>query len=146
MTPKHLYAALAVVTILILLGFGFVLLRMSGKIPQGCIDFDGFCPKGCNFELDADCPRQQVMQAGAIFSCITDADCLIVNTICNNKDCVYFDDKCRYGTECFTAINKDYKNIWTPEEVQCAGTPLPINCTTNLSVKCIKGACQLQGA
>ncbi|MEM2874346.1 MAG: hypothetical protein QW063_02800 [Candidatus Nanoarchaeia archaeon] len=142
MTLKLAYASISIALILVLATL--LLIKAPTSVSTDCKDFDGFCPPGCDFVIDADCPKQQMIQPGALFSCLVDTDCIPVYAICNNEDCVYFNNKCRYGQTCFVAINKIYINVWTDTDVTCIGEKLPLNCPnqTMLQPRCIKGTCQ----
>ena len=110
-----------------------------------CKDYDGTCPKGCTFENDVECPRPTLAQPGALFSCFKDEDCFVTKAICDNEDCVYFSDKCRYGHTCFVGINKKFIDVWTDKNVVCAGEIQSLSCPdpARLQPRCIKGSCQV---
>jgi len=143
MTLKTIYASLAIAALLFLIGI--LLIRAPVKVTAECKDFDGLCPSSCSFAEDIDCPKQQLVQPGALFSCMKDEDCIVADAICSNEDCVYFDEKCRYGNRCYVSISKTYGNVWSPKDVECSGTEPQLNCTnkTALSPRCSNGVCQV---
>src|SRR3989304_3638082 len=134
-----------IIIVVVLSAFAAFSLKKTEQIPTECKSFDGFCNPGCTFENDADCPKQEVIQPGTITACIADSDCVAVNAICNNEDCVYTANECIYKSACYIGINKNYADVWMANGVSCVGETPELACPdkANLVLRCERGTCQL---
>jgi len=109
-----------------------------------CANNDGFCPNGCTFVNDNDCPKETFQQQGAIFSCLKDSDCMTMPTKCANEGCTYLDKECQYGTSCYVSINKNFENLWLASSPTCIGQEIARDCTQEIqNSRCIGGNCKL---
>ena len=113
-----------------------------------CKSGDGICPEGCKYDLDHDCPETGHTTYGEIKNCLSEADCVLVNPLCNNLDCVHTHNSCEYSNYCgLTAINKAYKNVWEKANVECIGEPVACPAVDYYSITeavCENGECRAQ--
>ncbi len=138
---------LGLVLILIIIG---VLLLISQLLPEkkitNCEHGDGFCPEGCIYDLDHDCPETGVTSYGEVRHCLSETDCIVVRPLCGNLNCIHTHNECQRDCYCVTAINKIYETVWSkafPEcigEIPCGACPEDVN----YEVTCDNGECRTQ--
>jgi hypothetical protein len=110
-----------------------------------CTNEDGFCPKGCTFVSDSDCPSSQLTSVYEVQRCIADSDCTVVRPICGNLECIFTSNNCEKQCFCFSAINKDYITTWNNAITPCSNVDLqcdPCGPLEETEVACEGGQCK----
>jgi len=133
--------------IAILIGAAIFILAFSQREPQvSCGGGDGFCPKGCTFEQDSDCPRAKLTSVFEVRRCFVDSDCEVVKPICGNRECLFTDEACEQQCLCVSAINKDYVNTWNQASTTCTQTGAqcePCGPLESAKAICSSGECRV---
>lgn len=142
MNSKFLIALGAIVIVLGIVG----VITLIPELPPQCKAGDGVCPHGCSYETDSDCLKSEVTSFGEIHRCLSSQDCLIVEPLCGNSECISIDKQCATGCICAVAINKDYERAWDLAKPECLGELKCEPCPDleEFKTECLRGQCVIK--